>query len=477
MPLVCSENFFKESTTATRFKEYIYSVLLKQTQVNQLSVYTTALISFVFFISNTQAQAPEAISFTLEECLAYAMNHQAALQQASLNEEIIRKDVAVSLSEWLPRINANLNYTHNIERQAIVFPNESGQQEVRRIGTINNSVLGVEATQTIFSNGIRVAVKNAPLLKLQAGQLTTATKIDVFVNVSKAFYSLLTAQDQVQILQEDIVRLRKNVKDAYTRYQNGIADNIDYKQATILLNNALAQLKAAQESVVFRQAALKEQMGYPPQEALEISYDERQLRDDVYLDTTQTLPYSQRIEYRLLQTQIKLQQAAIGLYRWGFLPSLNAFINYNYNYFNDTLQQLYDTPYPTSQAGLAVAIPIFQGAARIRNLQIAKLEEQQLAYDRVALEQQINTEVARALATYKSAYAEWQLLQENEQLAQEVYQTVQLQYDEGIIPYLEVIQAESDLRSARLNTSNALFQLLSGKVDVLQATGNLSFND
>ena len=189
------------------------------------------------------------------------------------------------------------------------------------------------------------------------------------------------------------------------------------------------------------------------------------------MDSLQSPSYRNRIEYSQLETQAGLLSADINRYRWGFLPQVSAFFNYGLYYFNDAFAPLYDRTFTASQVGIQATIPLFQGASRLYNLQTAKLRSERLNYARTDLENQIETEYARAVSTYRGAYANWQLQQENEQLADEVYRTIQLQYDEGIIPYLEVIQAETDLRSAQLNTSNALLRVLSSKIDVQRATG------
>jgi len=66
-------------------------------------------------------------------------------------------------------------------------------------------------------------------------------------------------------------------------------------------------------------------------------------------------------------------------------------------------------------------------------------------------------------------------LKDNLLLAQEVYNTIQLQYKSGIKNYLEVITAETDLRSAQVNYTNALYQVLSAKIDLEQALGLISY--
>ena len=80
------------------------------------------------------------------------------------------------------------------------------------------------------------------------------------------------------------------------------------------------------------------------------------------------------------------------------------------------------------------------------------------------------------MATYRSSLYAYKLALENIDIARDVYNTVKLQYDQGIKSYLEVIVAETDLRSAQINNLNALFVVLSSKLDVEKALGNISTN-
>ncbi|MBS1659549.1 MAG: TolC family protein, partial [Bacteroidetes bacterium] len=67
------------------------------------------------------------------------------------------------------------------------------------------------------------------------------------------------------------------------------------------------------------------------------------------------------------------------------------------------------------------------------------------------------------------------ILRENRNLANEVYNTIKLQYNSGIKAYLELITAETDLRTAESNFSDALYQVLSSKIDVQKALGIVQY--
>ena len=55
------------------------------------------------------------------------------------------------------------------------------------------------------------------------------------------------------------------------------------------------------------------------------------------------------------------------------------------------------------------------------------------------------------------------------ELAKEVYDVIELQYKSGVKTYLEVVAAETDLRTAKINYYDALNRLLSSKIDVQKA--------
>ena len=204
-------------------------------------------------------------------------------------------------------------------------------------------------------------------------------------------------------------------------------------------------------------------------------YDSAQMAREIFLDTLQNVNYSSRIEIQLLETQKKLQQYNLQYYKWSFLPEISAFGNYNLNFLNNRFSKLYSQSYPNSFAGILFSIPIFQGGKRLQQIKQAELELSQVDNSITSIQNSINSQYAQALAAYKSNLYNYNTLKENLSLANEVYDVIRLQYRSGIKTYLEVINAETDLRTAQINFYNALYQLLSSKVDVAQSLGNITY--
>ncbi|WP_254092314.1 TolC family protein [Dawidia soli] len=407
---------------------------------------------------------------TLERIVQYALDHQPSVKQAEADQEIVEATIDGKLADWFPQINFVYNYQHNVDLPVNVI----GGNEIR-LGVDNTSSLQLQATQTIFNRDVLLAARTANKVRIQAEQQLSSTRIDVVVNVSKAFYDVLATTQQIKIGQEDIIRLERSLKDANAQYTAGVVDKTDFKRAQIQLTNGKATLKANQEALKYKLDYLRALMGYPPNGTLNIRYDTLQMEGEIAMDTVQALSYNQHIDYKLLYTQRELQKANLKYAWWAFLPTLNAFGAYIANYQNNELSELYGQRFPNSYFGATLTLPIFQGGKRTARIREQRWTLQKLDWSMVNLQNNLTTEYSRAMATYKSSLSTYLALKENVVLAEEVYNVVQLQYRSGIRPYLDVTIAETDLRTVRINYFNALYQVLAAKIDVQRALGQINY--
>lgn len=415
-------------------------------------------------------------SLTLDQCIDFAFKHQPALFQSYINQSITKTTNAINLSGWYPQINLGGNFTHYNQLPTNFSTDSSGAPVKIHTGVVNSAVPALTVSQAIFSPSLLFAAKASNFYVKQSEQVTDSTKIDLVVSVSKAFYNLLLTIEQINVLKEDTARLGKNLSDAYHQYVGGIVDMTDYQEAAITLNNSKAQLKQAIENVIPQYASLKQLMGWPPQNQFNVNFDTARMKSDISFDTTQDLVYEKRIEFQILQTGKTLQHQITDYYRLSYLPTVSGFFNYDFQYENNNLAALYANVYPYSFIGISVNLPIFTGFYRIKNIQRSKLHEQLLDWSQVSLKSEIYTEYTTALANYKGNLYNLYMLQDNVGMAKNVYDIVSLQYQQGVVPYLNVITAESNLITSQIGYLNALFQVLSNKVDLQKAMGIIYYS-
>lgn len=407
---------------------------------------------------------------TVQACVQFALKHFPLVQQALLDEEITDRQIKSKLGEWYPQIGINASYQNNFQLPSAAFAGA-----YTTTGTYNNSSVAATLSQTIFNRDVLLASRTKNDVMKQIRQMTVSDKIDITVQVSKAFYDVLLTEKDIDVLDDDIVLLERSLKDTYNQYRGGLVDKTDYKRATISLNNSKAQRRTDAETLKAKYAVLLQLMGYTGKDSLRLAYDSASMVQEVNLDTTLNLDYNQRIEYQRLMTQKRLQEADVKYEKWAFLPSVTGGAGYSLNYLNPRFSSLYSNNFPTSYAGLQVSIPVFQGTRRTQNLRIAELQLTRIDWDVVNLQNSINTQLVLAMAIYKSNLNNFYVQQDNVTLARDVFNTIELQYRSGIKAYLDLITSETDLRTAQINYSDALFLVLSSKLDAEKALGIIKY--
>ena len=165
---------------------------------------------------------------TLENVIQYALKHQPLVQQSLIDERITDATIRSKLADWYPQLRFNYNLQHNFKVQTAVIGDN-----LIKLGVDNTSSAQFNLFQNIFDRDVLLARRTAGDVRRASQQATTGTRVEVVVNTVKAFYDVLTSTQQINVAQENILRLQRSVKDATSRYKTGITDKTDYKRATI----------------------------------------------------------------------------------------------------------------------------------------------------------------------------------------------------------------------------------------------------
>jgi outer membrane protein TolC len=188
--------------------------------------------------------------------------------------------------------------------------------------------------------------------------------------------------------------------------------------------------------------------------------------------------FQNRIEYKILQTNLRLQELDRRNSVAGYFPSLTGFANYGYvgqgadpGLFKTSSNRWVD--YTTSTIGLRLRIPVFDGLQRNALVQQSKLKARQMEENINLTKQSINLEVSNALTQYRNTLQRIENEQQNVQLAEEVYRVTQLEFREGVGTSTDVVNAETALRQAQTTYITTLLDLYTARLDLERAKGNI----
>ncbi|RTQ53585.1 TolC family protein [Hymenobacter gummosus] len=198
--------------------------------------------------------------------------------------------------------------------------------------------------------------------------------------------------------------------------------------------------------------------------------------------------YNNRIEFSTLETQQALAGLDLANRRAGAYPRLVATAAYGFNGSAANPGNLFAFRGPNSRdgngfpnqnwfgfgnVGLSLQIPVFDGFRRKYQVQQARIQQQTIERGFETLRQSIDLQDAQSRTTLVNALDVLDNQKANLDLATDVARVSRIKFQEGVGSNLEVITAETDLRSAQTNYYAALYDVLVAKVDRDKATGEL----
>ena len=130
-----------------------------------------------------------------------------------------------------------------------------------------------------------------------------------------------------------------------------------------------------------------------------------------------------------------------------------------------------DKWFPTSIAGLQVAVPIFDGLSRRNQVAQRLINKKKIQNGRSQLLQSIDLEVAQAKIAYQNALEQLKSQEANVALAQKIYNVSLVKYKEGVGSSLELTDAESKLFQNQGLYLQAFYNLLIAQTDLRKSMG------
>ncbi|MDQ2793503.1 MAG: TolC family protein [Bacteroidota bacterium] len=200
------------------------------------------------------------------------------------------------------------------------------------------------------------------------------------------------------------------------------------------------------------------------------------------------LNYNNRIEFSTLETQQALAGLDLRNRQAGAYPRLVLTGAYGFTGSAKTASELFAFRGPTSRnsagfanqnwfgfgnVGLSLQVPVFDGFRRKYLVQQGRLQQQTIEKGFETLKQSIDLQDAQSRTTLVNALDVLDNQKANLDLATDVARVTRIKFNAGVGSNLEVITAETDLRSAQTNYYGAIYDVLVAKVDRDKATGEL----
>jgi outer membrane protein TolC len=435
-------------------------------------IYLLVLANFV------GAQENQVQKYSLKEAVDFAKKSNYTLKNNKLDVIASQKRVNEVLAMGLPQINGSANIINNVKIPVQVVPNflqpvMGGPDNLElAFSRPYTSGITISANQLLFDGTFILGVKASKEFVNLAQLNLSRTQIETEVNVSKAYYLVLLLEANEQMMLKNLESLTKTKSDLEQFYKNGFSEKVDVDRLTLQLSNLSLQKEKIHDQKQIAKMVLKLQMGLPVSDSIVLTDGLEKLYEvSKSMAIEEKANYSTRIEYKMLQQQLTLNNMDKKRYQVGYLPSLFLFANHQQNAFGDDLGGLYDKFYPGTSVGLSMTLPIFDGLKKHAQTQQARIGITKTENDIKNFENVIDQQVYQSKANYLRSGQQLEIQRSNMKLAQEIYDKMDIKYKNGVGSSLELTTAQNDLETARTNFLTTVYEYFVAEMELKKALG------
>lgn len=456
------------------------------------------IVLAALLISSGYASAQRAL--TLEECRNLAIQNNKELQIAGEKVKMAGNEKKAALTKYFPQLSATGGYIWNQKNmnlldmgalstslgsalgpiaQLPVFGQlMEGVNDAQHLDIQNVWVGSVSLVQPVFMGGKIVSYNQITKYAKQLAESMNDLQLqDVIYKTDETYWQVISLVNKKKLADAYVDLLRKTDSDLSAMIAEGVATDADGLSVKVKLNEAeMAQTKV-DNGLALSRMLLAQICGLSLEEPLSLTDENIEsfpsLPTAMHADINEAL--TNRKELRSLDLATKIYQKKERIVLADMLP--NVAVMANYLITNPNLMNGFQNEFAGMfNVGVMVKVPLsgwwegtFKRNAARAETRIKSLEWQDA---REKIELQVNQSVYKVNEANKKLIASTR----NMENAEENLRHANFGFEEGVIPALNLMQAQTAWVSARSGLIDAQIDVKLTEVYLTKAMGTLSVN-
>ena len=458
---------------------------------------TILLLTFVVTVSCMHAQR----MLTLEECRNLAIQNNKELQISGEKIKMADNEKKAAFTKYFPQLSANGAYKWNqkdinlldmgalssslssslggLAQLPMIQHLMSGVNDMQHLDVQNIWVGNVSLVQPVFMGGKIVNYNQITKFAKQLAESMNNLQLqDLIYKTDETYWQVISLVNKKKLADAYVDLLRKMDSDVTAMIYEGVATEADGLSVKVKLNEAeMAQTKV-ENGLALTRMLLAQICGLSLEEDLSLA-DEK--LDNFPVETTQASAdlneaFMNRNELRSLDLATKIYKRKERIALAEMLPNVALAANYfvtNPNVFNGFKNDFAGM----FNVGVMVKVPLsgwWEGTYR-RNSAKAETRIKTLEWQdaREKIELQVNQSVYKVNEAGKKLIAS----SRNMENAEENLRRANFGFEEGVIPALNLMEAQTAWVSARSSLIDAQIEVKLTEVYLSKALGKLSANE
>lgn len=315
---------------------------------------------------------------------------------------------------------------------------------------------------------VRRGVEGARAREQARADLVDAQRLVVAAEVARHHFLTSSLEAQARILKETVALRQEALDLQNSRFQGGLANEMDVARARTEFELTRADLVAIERQRGSLEHALAVLCGEPPAGFKKSANARLPAPPNIPAGLPSTV-LQRRPDIRAAEQELHAANAAIGVAMANFFPSFRLVGTSGLESVGS--EDFLQGRAKTANLGPQVILPIFQGGRLLGGLRGARAnhEEALAAYKQTVLT--ALREVEDALLDARTFERQREAVATAVAAAQETAKLARLRYDRGLSNYFEVVDAERVVLAARLSLAQLDGQRLVAAVQMLRALG------
>ena len=429
----------------------------------------------IFLVSMTILSQENPKNLDLDKAIEFALENNSEIKNAKLEIDKAYKEKWKTISEGLPQLSADFNYSNFLELPVSLIPSQifggkEGDFTEVSFGTEQNLVGSAKISQLLFDGSYLVGLQATKSYIEFFDNALKKTNLEVIKSVVNAYMNYLLSEENIDFIDKNIENLKRTLRETNKLLVNGLTEEEKVEQLKITLSELNSQRKFAFQFSQLSKDILKITLGFGEKEELNLGSSLNSIIDSYVFKIPEidSWDLNSNIDIKIANNYVEQKRLEYKLEQSKALPKLSSFIsgaytgNSNSFTFNDQNQKWFGS----ALFGVNLEVPIFSSLGRSAKSQIAKISYEQSKTKLENTEQQIKVSVKNAKATYELAFENFNIKKNNMKLAENIERKNQTKFSQGMASSFELRQAQKQLFNAQQNYLESLKNLVSKKTEL-----------
>lgn len=408
---------------------------------------------------------------TLTECLkrAYRTNH--LLQAADLHIISAQEQLKTSQAQRWPEISFNSMYLRVGKVSSFEY-STSPLSPPRKLsfGTPNRINLDLKLQMPLFTwwrvgNTIDLAMVRVELSQLQQEQ----QRLNITDQLLRAYFAVLLNNRIVDLLEQNLERTKLYLETTQKRFEAGNLPQLEVLRAQVQLSNEQSNLVTATGNQEKSKILLAKTTGAAEEKVNAVgmlSFESLQVNSTEIIHQA----LANHLDLKMMQKEKELTDIQIVLTGSANKPNLFFVSGYNVsNGFDPTDPERFIDNW---NVGVQLSWPIFNGFETKHKLLQASIDQKISDLQEMEIREMLVVQIQQALVNLKQAEIQIQAQEKNIGLAKEALQMAVIQYEQGFISSMDLVDAQKVLLRSEISFVQAIFNHIMTKIDLSKTIGD-----